>query len=120
MFPLKAAVLQKQQEERRKARLLQVREQERGLAHTVRSGVQREREMERATLEAHLREALADAQQRELSELEACYQARVGELGKGHKAALDHLEVSIKWNTASTAASISTTSQSAYFGVPDK
>lgn len=73
-----------------------MREQERDLAHRVRCGVQRGREEERATLEAHLREALAAAQQREMGELEACYQARVGELGKGHKAALDHLEVSIK------------------------
>ena len=80
-------MLQKRQEEKRKARLLQVREQDRGLAHKVRQGVQRKRNLEKYVHETHLRAALAGAQQRKLDELEACYEARMGELGLGHRTA---------------------------------
>lgn len=57
------------------------------MAHGVRRGVHRERELERRILETHLKAALAGEHEKELRELEACYLARVGQLGQGHMAA---------------------------------
>ena len=55
VFPLSQAVLLRQQrEERRRARLVQVREQERVFAQRVRDEVRSKREAERRLLEEHL------------------------------------------------------------------
>lgn len=90
---VKVAVLQKQQDERRKARLIQVREQDRGLARRVRQGVHGKRELEKCILESHLQAALASDHQRELRELEARYLAKTGELGQAHRAAQNTMQV---------------------------
>ena len=68
-------------------RLIQVREQDRGLAQRVREGVHNKKKRERHVLENHLQANLANAHQEELRQLEARYLSRVKQLGQGHRAA---------------------------------
>ena len=72
---------------------MQVREQDKSLAHRVRRGVHEEREEERRMLESQLRTVLASAGQQELRDLEARYLAQVGEVGRGHRAAQSDIQV---------------------------
>ena len=74
-------------------RILQVREQDRGLAGKTRTNVQIKREVEKAVLDTHLQENMANTQQKELRELEAQLISKVGELGEGHRAALNNMQV---------------------------
>ena len=53
-FSFQAMLLHQQREERRKARLVQVREQERAFAQRVRDDVKIKREEEKRLLEEHL------------------------------------------------------------------
>ncbi len=85
--------MQKREGERRLTRIIQVREQDRGLAGRVRTNVQIKRDVKKTVLETHLQENLASAQQKELRELEAQLISKVGELGEGHRAALDNMQV---------------------------
>ena len=88
-----AAALQRRVGQRRVTRILQVREQDRGLASKTRTNVQVKRDVEKAVLKTHLQENLANAQQKELRELEAQLISKVGELGEGHRAALNSMQV---------------------------
>ena len=76
-----------QMEERRKARLVQVREQEKSLARQLRERVKNKRESERKVLKEHVDAALAETHEAELRELESKYLSRVGSVGQGHRDA---------------------------------
>lgn len=80
-------------EERRKARLVQVREQEKHFARQVRERVRDKRETERRVLKEHVNAALADAHETELRELESKYLSRVDSVGQGHRDAQQINEV---------------------------
>ena len=82
-----AALLHQQREDRRKARLLEVREQERSFAKKVRDNVRTKKQEERRAMEEHLQAMLAASQEAELRELEAHYQARQKQIGQGHRQA---------------------------------
>ncbi len=84
---------QSQLEERRKARLLQVREQEKILARQLREKVKMKREAERLVLKEHVDAALAEAHEVELRELEEKYLSRVNSVGQGHRDAQQVNEV---------------------------
>ncbi len=92
---MEVAILRRQQEERRKARLIQVREQDRGLARRVRDGVHSKKEKERCVLDIHYQASLANAHQRELRELERRYLSRVEQFGIGHRDAQNSMKVYI-------------------------
>ena len=85
--PYQAALLRQQREDRRKARLLEVREQERSFAKKVRDNVRTKKQEERRTMEEHLQAVLVASQEAELRELEAHYQARQKQIGQGHRQA---------------------------------
>jgi hypothetical protein len=87
IFSLQVAALQRTQAARRKARLIQVRQQDKGLAHKIRHDVLNKKEQERQCLEAHLRANWACSHQKKLKELEARYLSTVEELGRGHREA---------------------------------
>lgn len=90
-----AALLRQQREERRKARLLEVREQEKNFARKVRDNVKAKREEERRAVEEQLQAVLAASEEAELRELEACYQCRRKQIGQGHKQAQHIIEVCV-------------------------
>lgn len=82
-----AALLHQQREDRRRARLLEVREQERSFAKKVRDNVRTKKQEERRAMEEQLQAVLAASQEAELRELEAHYQARRKQIGQGHRQA---------------------------------
>ena len=86
-------MLHKTKAERRKARLIQVRQQDKGLAHKVRQDVQCKKLQEQRLLEAHLRANLANCHQKKLKELEVHFLSRVGEFGRGHREAQSMVQV---------------------------
>ena len=88
-------MLRQQREERRKARLLEVREQEKNFARKVRDNVKAKREEEKRAVEEHLQAVLAASEEAELRELEACYQCRQKQIGQGHKQAQHIIEVCV-------------------------
>lgn len=88
-----AAMLRQQREDRRKARLLEVREQERSFAKKVRDNVRTKKREERRAMEEHLQAVLAASQETELQELEAHYQARQKQIGQGHREAQHVIQV---------------------------
>jgi len=79
--------------EKRKIRLLQVREQERGLAREMCSRVQARKENEQQAQEAQMRAHLAKSSLKELEDLEYLYRNRMREFGKGHRDARDTAQV---------------------------
>ena len=95
--PYQAALLRQQREERRKARLLQVREQERSFAKKVRNNVRTKKQEERRAMEEHLEAVLAASREAELRELEAHYQSRQRQIGRGHKEAQHITQVTQDW-----------------------
>ena len=86
-------MLRQEREERRKARLLQVREQERSFAKAVRDNVKTKKQEERKAMAEHLQAVLAASQEAELRELEAHYRARQRQIGQGHREAQHVTEV---------------------------
>lgn len=86
-------MLRQQKEERRKARLLQVREQEKSFAKKVRDNVKAKKEEERRTVEEHLQAVLAASEEAERHELEARYHHRQKQIGQGHRQAQHIVEV---------------------------
>lgn len=91
-----AAALHRQREERRKARLLQVRKQEKAFAKSVREEVKTKKEAERRAIQEHLDAALAASHDAELREIESRYLSRMGQIGKGHSDAQHINEVVYK------------------------
>lgn len=87
MLSLKAAVIQKRQAERRKARIIQVREQDRGLAYKLRQEINDKKELERRALQERLQDNYANAHHKKMKDLELHYFARMEELGMAHKEA---------------------------------
>ena len=93
--PCQAALLRQQREERRKARLLEVREQENNFAKKVRDNVKAKREEERRAVEEQLQAVIAASEEAELRELEAHYLCRQKQIGQGHKQAQHIIEVCV-------------------------
>lgn len=93
LITIQAAVLKQKKEKKRRARLLQVREQERGLARRMCQDVQSKRDDEKRLLDYHIQASLANAYQEELKQLEAHYSARIGQMGQGHRAAEQVMQV---------------------------
>ena len=73
--------------EKRRTRLLQVREQERGLARKMCKNVQARKENEQKALDEQIEALLAKESQQELRQLESLYNSRVRQMGKGHRDA---------------------------------
>ena len=88
-----AALLRQQREERRKARLVQVREQEKTFAKKVRSNVKTKKQEEIRAIEEHLQAVLAASEQAELCELKARYESRQRRIGQGHREAQHIIQV---------------------------
>ena len=78
--------------------MIQVREQDRGLAKMVRKDVHDKKEEERQALETHIQASLANNHQEELKELELRYLHRVKQLGQGHRAALSNIQVDVVYS----------------------
>lgn len=85
--------MKKKLEEKRRARLIQVREQGRDLARRMCQDVQSKRDSERRLLNDHVKACLASAYQEELKQLEVEYSTRVGQIGQGHRAAQHAMQV---------------------------
>lgn len=85
--------MKQKQEEKRRARLVQVRQQERSFARKMCKDVQSKRDNERRLLDSHIQASLANAYQEELKQLEAHYSSRVGQMGQGHRAAQQVMQV---------------------------
>ena len=79
--------------EKRKIRLLQVREQERGLAREMCDRVQARKENEQRAQEAQMRAHLAKENLKELENLESLYRNRMKQFGKGHMDACHAAQV---------------------------
>ena len=87
LYLCQATLLRQQREERRKARLIQVREQEKTFAKRVRNSVKTKKQEERTAIEEHLQAVLAASEQAELQELRARYESRQKHIGQGHREA---------------------------------
>lgn len=88
-------MLSQQREERRKARIVQVRQQEKDFAKKVRDNVRTKKEEERRAIEERLQGVLAASEEAELRELEARYQLREKQMGLGHREAQHVILVSL-------------------------
>jgi len=107
---LQANLRHSQTEARRKARLVQVREQERSLARQLRERVRNKRDSERRLLQQHVDTVLAETHQGELKDLEEKYLSRVNVVGQGHRDAQQVSEVRTSINIHKTATCIYTCS----------
>ncbi|XP_054986070.1 centrosomal protein of 295 kDa [Sorex araneus] len=85
-----AFVLKEDYERRRKLRLLQVREQERGIAFQIREDIKRRRNQQFARLAEELRADWAESQTQKIKKLEKLYLASLRTLGEGHQQATVH------------------------------
>lgn len=79
--------MKERQGEKRKLRLLQVREQEKGLARKICRNVQARKENEHRARDEQLNTLLAKESQKELEGLESLYSSRLRQMGKGHRDA---------------------------------
>ena len=113
-----AALLRQQREDRRRARLLEVREQERNFAKKIRVNVRTKKQEERRAMEEQLQAVLAASQEAELRELEAHYQTRRKQIGQGHRQAQHVAQVKERLHCYSCnqllSSMLSPTSQSAH------
>ncbi|XP_055970784.1 centrosomal protein of 295 kDa [Sorex fumeus] len=85
-----AFVLKEDYERRRKLRLLQVREQERGIAFQIREDIKRRRNQQFVRLAEELRAEWAESQTQKIKKLEKLYLASLRTLGEGHQQATVH------------------------------
>ena len=76
-----------------------MREQERGLAHKMCQNVQNKRYTERRLLNDHIQASITKAHQKELEQLEVDYSTRVDQIGQGHRAAQQAMQVRHTLNT---------------------
>ncbi|XP_011408325.1 PREDICTED: centrosomal protein of 295 kDa-like [Amphimedon queenslandica] len=81
------ALLQKEMRERRKIRLLQVREQEKEFARQMRNNVRLKKEEERKILEQHIKDNLVREHEEKLRQLEETLTARRQQVGQAQRDA---------------------------------
>ncbi|XP_031201803.1 centrosomal protein of 295 kDa isoform X3 [Mastomys coucha] len=85
-----AFILKEDYERRRKLRLLQVREQERGIAFQIREGVKQRRSQQVSHLAEELRAKWEEAQSQKIQNLEKLYLASLRHMGDGHRQAKEN------------------------------
>ncbi|XP_031548767.1 uncharacterized protein LOC116286393 [Actinia tenebrosa] len=83
-----AAIVQSEQERRKKIRLKQVREQEKAFALKIRQNIKNKKDNELKILSEQLKEQWTEKQKTELSNLEKRYQKNLDKVGDGHTAAI--------------------------------
>ncbi|GAB1293888.1 Centrosomal protein of 295 kDa [Apodemus speciosus] len=87
-----AFILKEDYERRRKLRLLQVREQERGIAFQIREGIKQRRNQQVSHLAEELRAEWEEAQSQKIQNLEKLYLASLRHMGDGHRQAKENAE----------------------------
>ncbi|XP_041513073.1 centrosomal protein of 295 kDa isoform X3 [Microtus oregoni] len=85
-----AFVLKEDYERRRKLRLLQVREQERGIAFQIREDIKQRRNQQFFRLAEELRAEWEEAQSQKIQNLEKLYLASLRHMGEGHRQAKEN------------------------------
>ncbi|XP_008821329.1 centrosomal protein of 295 kDa isoform X3 [Nannospalax galili] len=85
-----AFVLKEDYERRRRLRLLQVREQERGIAFQIREDVKQRRNQQLTRLAEELRAEWEEAQSQKIQNLEKLYLASLRHMGEGHQRAKEN------------------------------
>ncbi|CAO2636069.1 Centrosomal protein of 295 kDa [Lemmus lemmus] len=85
-----AFVLKEDYERRRKLRLLQVREQERGIAFQIREDIKQRRNQQFSHLAEELRAEWEEAQSQKIQNLEKLYLASLRHMGEGHRQAKEN------------------------------
>ncbi|XP_029338006.1 centrosomal protein of 295 kDa isoform X5 [Mus caroli] len=85
-----AFILKEDYERRRKLRLLQVREQERGIAFQIREGIKQRRSQQVSHLAEELRTKWEEAQSQKIQNLEKLYLASLRHMGDGHRQAKEN------------------------------
>nr|XP_048289845.1 centrosomal protein of 295 kDa isoform X7 [Myodes glareolus] len=85
-----AFVLKEDYERRRKLRLLQVREQERGIAFQIREDIKQRRNQQFSRLAEELRAEWEEAQSQKIQNLEKLYLASLRHMGEGHRQAKEN------------------------------
>ncbi|XP_076782131.1 centrosomal protein of 295 kDa isoform X3 [Arvicanthis niloticus] len=85
-----AFILKEDYERRRKLRLLQVREQERGIAFQIRESIKQRRNQQVSHLAEELRAEWEEAQSQKIQNLEKLYLASLRHMGDGHRQAKEN------------------------------
>ncbi|XP_051012730.1 centrosomal protein of 295 kDa [Acomys russatus] len=85
-----AFALKEDYERRRKLRLLQVREQERGIAFQIREDVKQRRNQQFSRLAEELRAEWEETQSQKIQNLEKLYLASLRHMGEGHRQAKEN------------------------------
>ncbi|XP_028619157.1 centrosomal protein of 295 kDa isoform X3 [Grammomys surdaster] len=85
-----AFILKEDYERRRKLRLLQVREQERGIAFQIRESIKQKRSQQVSHLAEELRTEWEEAQSQKIQNLEKLYLASLRHIGDGHRQAKEN------------------------------
>ncbi|XP_059123333.1 centrosomal protein of 295 kDa [Peromyscus eremicus] len=85
-----AFILKEDYERRRKLRLLQVREQERGIAFQRREDIKQRRNQQFSRLAEELRAEWEEAQSQKIQNLEKLYLASLRHMGEGHRQAKEN------------------------------
>lgn len=85
-----AFILKEDYERRRKLRLLQVREQERGIAFQIREDIKQRRNQQVSHLAEELRAEWEEAQSQKIQNLEKLYLASLRHMGDGHQRAKEN------------------------------
>ncbi|XP_063121790.1 centrosomal protein of 295 kDa isoform X14 [Rattus norvegicus] len=85
-----AFILKEDYERRRKLRLLQVREQERGIAFQIREDIKQRRNQQVSHLAEELRAEWEEAQSQKIQNLEKLYLASLRHMGDGHQQAKEN------------------------------
>ncbi|XP_057624645.1 centrosomal protein of 295 kDa isoform X7 [Chionomys nivalis] len=85
-----AFILKEDYERRRKLRLLQVREQERGIAFQIREDIKQRRNHQFSRLAEELRAEWEEAQSQKIQNLEKLYLASLRHMGEGHRQAKEN------------------------------
>ncbi|XP_075822887.1 centrosomal protein of 295 kDa isoform X1 [Microtus pennsylvanicus] len=85
-----AFILKEDYERRRKLRLLQVREQERGIAFHIREDIKQRRNQQFSRLAEELRAEWEEAQSQKIQNLEKLYLASLRHMGEGHRQAKEN------------------------------
>ncbi|KAL1781775.1 centrosomal protein of 295 kDa isoform X2 [Sigmodon hispidus] len=85
-----AFILKEDYERRRKLRLLQVREQERGIAFQIREDIKQRRNEQFSHLAEELRAEWEEAQSQKIQNLEKLYLSSLRHMGEGHRQAKEN------------------------------
>nr|XP_035977497.1 centrosomal protein of 295 kDa-like [Halichoerus grypus] len=85
-----AYILKEDYERRRKLRLLQVREQERGIALQIREDIKQRRNQQLTRLAEELRTEWKESQTQKIKNLEKLYLASLRSMGEGHQQAKEN------------------------------